>query len=152
MKLWRQLRKPSSEGFVAAWVITYLKKLLKKKTAGSPATVSLSGGARDEQLVQQAFSVLFLLTNFLQQIMQQQDEILDRFHSKVGVITDVAIGINEELDTHDEYVGLTPLWLYRILKGFHKDMDDTQSRLSANNKFVEKLLESTKGIVQIVSR
>jgi hypothetical protein len=40
----------------------------------------------------------------LQQILQQQDEILDRFHEKVGVITDVAIGINEELEVHDEYV------------------------------------------------
>lgn len=40
----------------------------------------------------------------IQQILEQQDELLDRFHSKVGAITDVVIGISEELDTHDEYV------------------------------------------------
>jgi hypothetical protein len=33
----------------------------------------------------------------------------------------------------------------RILKGFHKDIDETQGRLATNNKFIEKLLESTKG-------
>lgn len=56
----------------------------------------------------------YVLSNFCQQILQQQDEILDRFHSKVGAITDVAIGINEELDVHDEYVSRQAVFLLTI--------------------------------------
>eukprot|EP01127_Copromyxa_protea_P008076 TRINITY_DN1847_c0_g1_i2.p1 TRINITY_DN1847_c0_g1~~TRINITY_DN1847_c0_g1_i2.p1 ORF type:complete len:226 (-),score=44.94 TRINITY_DN1847_c0_g1_i2:33-710(-) len=99
------------------------RKLMKNSVGPG---VSFSAGARDEQLVQR-------------QILEEQDELLDRFHSKIGSISDVAIGIGEELTTHDE-----------ILKGFNKDMDETQARLATNTKFVDKLLESTRGNISSI--
>eukprot|EP01127_Copromyxa_protea_P008077 TRINITY_DN1847_c0_g1_i4.p1 TRINITY_DN1847_c0_g1~~TRINITY_DN1847_c0_g1_i4.p1 ORF type:complete len:201 (-),score=42.84 TRINITY_DN1847_c0_g1_i4:191-793(-) len=78
------------------------RKLMKNSVGPG---VSFSAGARDEQLVQR-------------QILEEQDELLDRFHSKIGSISDVAIGIGEELTTHDECAFFSFSFLFFLFLSF----------------------------------
>jgi len=69
----------------------------------------------------------------MQQMIEEQNVLLDRVGNQVTVIGDISKELNKELDEHN-----------RILIEYQDEANEAHGRLTAANKYVDKLLEATK--------